>query len=392
VALAGEHSLAGTGRQSAFRIETDRPVTAYTLMPYGGAGSAITSATLLLPTSAWDKNYIAVNPYSKSYGDPSFVMLAYEDNTEVTLLPNVPIVGGGGINPSPANVPVKYTLKAGEYVQIAQATEITGSPVQSNKPIGAWGHSACINVPNGAVACDASHQQIPPVRALGHRYVGVRYRNRATANGEEAPPWRIVGAVDGTTLSWTPSAPPGAPSTIKLGEVKEFQSSGPFVVKSQDEKHPFYLAQYMTGCGHVGSSVSEGDPEWVNVVPVDQYLSRFVFFTDPTYSETNLVVVRRKSQATMQFEPVTLACAGPLTGWKPIGDYEYTRIDLVTGNFQNVGKCSNGRHEMTSNAAFGVTVWGWGQVGLGTHAVSYAYPAGASVQAINEVIVPPTPK
>jgi hypothetical protein len=27
-----------------------------------------------------------------------------------------------------------------------------------------------------------------------------------------------------------------------------------------------------------------------------------------------------------------------------------------------------------------------------THDVSYAYPAGASVQVINEVVVPPVPK
>ena len=47
---------------------------------------------------------------------------------------------------------------------------------------------------------------------------------------------------------------------------------------------------------------------------------------------------------------------------------------------------------------FGVTVWGWGsaatgEVGSGfyTQYVSYAYPAGASVQPINTVVIPPTP-
>ena len=47
------------------------------------------------------------------------------------------------------------------------------------------------------------HQQIPPVKALGHEYVAVRYRNRLSTL-DEAPPWRIVGAVDGTTLTYDP--------------------------------------------------------------------------------------------------------------------------------------------------------------------------------------------
>ena len=119
-----------------------------------------------------------------------------------------------------------------------------------------------------------------------------------------------------------------------------------------------------------------------------------MFFTDPTYSETSLVVTRRKSSVTNQFADVSLKCLGTLSGWTPVGDYEYTYVNLVTGNFQNVGSCSNGQHEMSSTAPFGVTVWGWGSPAASpsTIYVSYAYPAGASVQSINEVVIPPTPK
>ena len=138
----------------------------------------------------------------------------------------------------------------------------------------------------------------------------------------------------------------------------------------------------------------EGDPEWVNVIPTAQYLDSYVLFTDPTYSETNLVVVRRPGNDG-QFADVVLDCAGPLQGWQPIGQYQYTRVDLVTGDFQNVGNCSNGRHEIKSDVPFGVTVWGWGSGAAGsffTQYVSYAYPAGASVAKINEVTVVPDPR
>ena len=55
---------------------------------------------------------------------------------------------------------------------------------------------------------------------------------------------------------------------------------------------------------------------------------------------------------------------------------------------------------MTSSQTFGLTVWGWGSAETGgaynlpqapgffTQAVSYAYPAGASVAPINNVVVP----
>jgi hypothetical protein len=166
-------------------------------------------------------------------------------------------------------------------------------------------------------------------------------------------------------------------------------SSTPFVVKSQDAAHPFYFAAHMTGSLYnqsldetsILADIFPGDPETVNVVASAQYMSKYVFFTDPTYSNTNLVVVRATGGAD-----VTLDCTGgPLTGWKPVGArYEYTRVDLEVAG-ASVGGCGNGRHVMSSSAPFGLTVWGWDD------SVSYAYPAGASLKHVNAVVVMPPP-
>jgi hypothetical protein len=280
-------------------------------------------------------------------------------------------------------------------LQITQDAELTGSPIQSDKPVALWGAMSCMNIDVTIPACDAAHQQIPPVKALGHEYVAVRYRNRFDGL-EESPPWRIVGAVDGTTLTYDPTPPAGAPTTLMSGQVAEFSTGTPFVVKSQDDKHPFYMSAHMTGCYTLGMSDCRGDPEFVNVIPAQQYLDSYVFFTDPTYPETDLVLVRNKTPTG--FKDVTLDCAGAITGWMPVGsggDFEYTRIDLVRHNFAKQGNCDNGRHEIRSDAPFGLTVWGWGtseSAGFSTQAVSYAYPAGASVQPINTVVVPPNPR
>ncbi len=394
----GKVAVTETGIGDAFRIQTDAPSVAYDIFPYGGGSTAVSSATLLIPTTAWGDNYVGTTAYPMTIGgaNPWLGVVAAEDGTDVTISPSVAIVGGAGVAGSAAGTPVTYKLNAGQYVQLSQSTDLTGSIIKANKPIGSWAGNRCTQVPSGPVACDGMHQQIPPVRALGSTYVAARYRNRHE-NVEEKPPWRIVGAVDGTTLTYDPPQP-NAPATIGSGEMKMFDAAGPFIVKSQDAQHPFFFASYMTGCAVPGQNPPlqcAGDPEFVNVIPPDQWLTSYVFFTDPTYPDTNLVFIRRKA-SDGTFKDVDLDCTGALGDWQPIGtEYEYTRVDLVKGNFQKQGTCDNGRHEVKSTARFGLTVWGWGSAlstGFSSQAVSYAYPAGASVQPINDVVIPPVVK
>jgi hypothetical protein len=402
------------GIGDAFHLKVSAPVVAYDIYPFGGGPAVTASATLLLPTPAWDTNYMAVIAYPyNGAGNPSVTVVAQEDGTTFTISPTVNIEGfgggfGGAFDGGPKGVPITYALSKGQYLQFSQTTDLSGSPIQSNKPIGVWGGSACMFIAGGG--CDTAHQELPPIKSLGSEYVAVRYRNRV-ATLDEAPPWRIAAVKDGTTLTYEPSAPAGAPTTLASGQLVEFNAAGPFVVRSQDDQHPFYMSAHMTGCMAIGGYDSPegcaGDPEFVNVIPPKQYLSSYVFFTDPTYPETDLVFVRAKTKAG--FKDVTLDCGGVLSGWQPVGtsgDYEYVRIDLVRHNFEKQGNCDNGRHEVTSEGPFGLTVWGWGTKesggdvlpdgghlpGFFSQAVSYAYPAGAGVSPINTIVYPPAPK
>jgi hypothetical protein len=397
-----------TGIGSAFHITATAPVAAFDIYPYGGGQTAATSATLLLPTSAWDTNYVVVSAYGPGLvleDLPVLTMVAARDNTKITINPTANLNAGMGVAAGTKGMPSTYTINKGQLLQFTQSNPLDGSIVQSNNPIGMWGGKTAL----GIVSCcdDSAHQQIPPVRALGSEYVGVRYRNRYSGI-EESPPWRIIGAANGTILKWDPAPPAGAPTTLSLGQVTEFATNGPFVVTSQDSNHPFYVSAHMTGAeqfdpgyddGGMTSAPGDGrgDAEFVNVIPPGEFLQSYVFFTDPTYPETDLVFVRTRGPSG--FEDVTLDCAGTLTGWQPVGNsgkYEYTRFDLVTGNFQGTGSCNNGRHLASSKVPFGITVWGWGSAATGeqgqgfyTQYVSYAYPAGAGVAPINQVVIPP---
>jgi hypothetical protein len=385
--------LHGTGKGGAFHIQTTSPVVAYQMLPYGGGDAAVTGATLLLPTSVYGTNYVAVDAYGASAttgaSSTSMDLVASEDHTTITILPNKDILAGGGVASAKANVQTAYVLDAGQTLQFTQPGELTGSPIQSDKPIGLFAGHPCLNVPAGQPFCDHAEQQIPPVQALGHEYMAVTYRQRAQS--AENPPWRIIGAVDGTALSYSTNV--GGPSIVNQGDVLEFQTGTPFVVRSQDADHPFLLVGYMTGASGVIPSDGYGDADFVRSVPTDQYMSRYVFFTDPTYPETNLVVTRKRQSGN--YADVKLDCAGTLSGWQAIdSEHEFTRVDLVRHDFEPQGGCDNGRHEMLSDAPFGLTVWGWGtpETKSYTGYVSYGYPAGENVATLTNVVVPPDPK
>jgi hypothetical protein len=251
---------------------------------------------------------------------------------------------------------------------------------------------------------DSTHQQIAHVSSLGSEYVGTNIVTRLASLAQESVPYRLVGVVDGTTLSWDPSPPAGAPNTLSAGQVVEFETTSTFVVKSQDDTHPFAFTMYMPGTPMVSGNTNRpgcgpvapfggagpcglGDEEWVSLLTPKQFLSHYVFFTDPTYATTNLVVTRVKGMNG--FEDVTIGCLGaPITGWQPVGTggkYEVAYVDLSRAQAP-VGSCSSSRQEATSKGPFGVVVWGTDWF------ASYGYPAGGNIGAINNVVVPPIPK
>jgi hypothetical protein len=360
----------GTAIANAMQIKTSVPAVVYDIYPYGGALSYISSATLLLPTTAWDTNFVAVTMDSNATSFPPGIdVIARDDNTQVTILPSNNILAGTGVAAASKGVPVTYNLNKGQNLHLTQKIDLTGSIIQSNNPVGVWGEHFCM------------FQNSPPT-------------------------WRIVGAVDGTTLTYDPPVG-GAPTTLSRGQLVEFAGPTAFRVKSQDDKHPFYLAAHRPGgdcdaahqqippvkalgsdyvaVGNESANYGIGGPETVNVVPPQQFLSSYIFFSDPTYGYTDLALTRGKASDNT-YKDVTLDCLGTVTGWTQIGGTPYQQAHVfLQKNKQPVGSCNNGLHKIESSAPFGITVYGYDS------ASSYAYPAGASVKPINTVVVPPVP-
>src|SRR5262249_20548420 len=155
---------------------------------------------------------------------------------------------------------------------------LAGSPITSDNPVSVWGGASCMNIPVGVYACDSAHQELLPVKSLGHEYVAARYRDRNPGQ-VESPPWTLIGAVDGTVLSHDPAPPANAPTMLASRQMVRFDADAPFTVSSQDDAHPFYISGHMTGHQMFTSGLGPGDAETVNVVPPAQYLNSYLFLT-----------------------------------------------------------------------------------------------------------------
>jgi hypothetical protein len=399
-ALGASAVVPGSGKGKAFRITTSAPVSAYDILPYGGARSHFPSASLLFPTSALGDNYVVMGtpPGTHSPAGPLWAQIvATEPDTEVKILPVQDLPAATGLAAIPKGSTGSFLLQAGDYAQWeVGASDLSGSIVLANRPVSVFsGNRLYRQQPEPKPGGESTHQQNIAVSALGSEYVGAPFETRRADLAPEMIRYRLVGTVDGTVLAFEPPVA-GAPAKLDRGAVADFATASPFVVKSQDQAHPFAVAQVMDTANVDGGSRPGaiapgygpwlGDEEFVTVLPPAQYLSRYVFFADPTYPTTNVVFVRERGPAG--FRDVELECLGKVSGWQKIGTgdrFEIARVDLIRAGVAN-GSCGNGRHIATSAAPFGITVWG-----LDSYS-SYAYPGGGNAAAISTVRVEPLPK
>jgi IgGFc binding protein len=397
----------GTDLGDAFQIGSDAPVSAFDILPFGGARSHFPSAELLFPTSAWGDNYVVIGtpPGTNSPPGPLWLqVLANQDGTNVQLLPVQDLPSGGALPAIAKNTTGQVTLAAGQYAQWELpigAYDVSGTILLADKPVSVFsGNRFYRQQPTPGPGGESTHQQLVAVSSLASDYVGAPFTTRRQDGVPEPIRYRLVGTVDGTTLVFDPPVT-GAPAALARGQIDDFQSDAPFRVASQDADHPFAAAQLMdtanvpsgsapgasaSYCATLGFGPMLGDEEFVVMLGTAQFLPKYVFFTDLSFNTTELVVVRKKTNGA--FANVSVDCLGTLGGWTPVGtsgEYQTTAVDLMRGGV-GTGSCVNGRHLAESDAPFGMTVWG-----LDCYS-SYAYPAGGNAAVLTNVTVPPVPK
>ena len=193
--------------------------------------------------ASWDMNYVAVTVSPQDIYGPVDEHHRLEDNTTSPCSPRSRSVGGGRLPAGAANTPYTFTLNTGEMAQFTQAADLTGQH-HPGRPAHRLHGRAAVHARAAGVGL------LRPRRADGAAREGARaastsavmYRPRVT--GDEAI-WHLVGAVDGTTLTYSdrrrrPRHPRRRPGRrLHHGHALRRPEPG--------RGHPFMLFAYMTG-------------------------------------------------------------------------------------------------------------------------------------------------
>ncbi len=364
----GDAGFLGTGIASgrAFRIHSELPIVATQFNPLGGAKAFTTDASLLLPTHTLGTDYYHL-AWEKGLGaGSSMVIVATADNTIVTIQSTVnTMVGQGGMPPLIAGAPVILPpLKKYDYVQVSSTgQDLSSTKITATAPVAVFGGHSCGQVPSTDIDfCDHLEEQIFPIDTWGVHYVAAR----SPARADEPMVWRVLASKDGTNLKFDPPVSIGASyQDLDAGGMVQFTSTGDFDL---DSNNPVLVGGYMYGCKATKLADCPGDPSMVLSVPVEQWLTDYVFLVDYSYTNDNVKLVRSKGQK------VSLGCFGEVTDWTEITpQYESAVVNINPG----ARNCEPGTNTATGDAPFSIMVVGEAA------STSYAYPGGLALKPIN---------
>jgi gliding motility-associated-like protein len=354
--------------------------------------SAVSGATLLFPVNAMGKTYVSLNyKQISNSGDKapsysSFVVIATQDSTTVSITPSATLLSG-----KPANTAFTVTLNKGELYQGLSAVDLTGTQIKSIstttgacKRIAVFSGSSKIGIgcysgtdPNAAnsLSSDNLFQQVYPTSAWGKNYIAAPLKSRPYDI------YRVVLSDPATNVFLNGSLLTAAQFTSGL--YYEFTSTTTNVVSADK---PIQVVQYTPtqgqGLNCVATKNDVGDPEMIYLSPIEQGLDHVTLYSTGYYAITQSyinVVMPTSAVSTFSLD------GNSYTAFQPVASdtsYSYAQIPVTSGP-QKLGKggtFTSGTHTIKASAPFNAIAYGFGSV------ESYGYAAGTNLQDLNEYV------
>jgi len=360
------------------RVRSDWPAVAYQINTAEMTTTDSSSSTMLLPRHALGTRYSAVTTIGLDIptlgmikpGRSMVAISATEDGTRVSVdVTQSLFIGPGSTVPqTPAGGRVTVMLDEGQFLQLESndaARELTGSRIIANKLVSVIA-GATIGQPGaGSYNGDKLEEQLHPVETWSTKFVmaDLSFPQSVGDQKNQSVYWTVLAAEDGTNVELSPAAGVtfDGPSTFSLnaGQWRRFASNLPSPAGYAD----FMLmsnkpVEVMHAFGKSPSSAM--------VVPVDQYLQRYVFLTHPYFTDT--LTVTRQAGTAVTLDGTALADAM----FRPVAaGYEAARIPMPA--------CSgNGCAHSLAGMATGIAVVGRYDVCGG-----YAYVAGMAFKCLH---------
>lgn len=415
----------------AYRITSDVPLVAYQFNPLLNSPVFSNDASLLIPSGSLGNDYYVMSWEQGSEYNRGFVTViaTTSGKTTVKVTPSCTTLASPDLPGCTKGQACDFQLNQFDVLNLETAVggdDLTGTHIESSKPIAVFAGNECGNVPSHGVCveetcldggfpcsvdvecpaiccCDHLEQQLLPVDSLGTHYLAARTSPR---NGE-GEYWRIMAAEEDVVVTLTPEIydvpklNAGAYVDFETNQSFEISASGKIMVGQflAGQNAPLPNVEECVGAslvgdgkeGHCATSGNPcfyhsdcpvycyfeqecesldqhldagiGDPTFILQVPVNSFRSDYTFLVPDTYASDNLIVVYPEG-AWLSFD-----------GGKA---NEYAGSALGSGEYRVLRTAiSDGTHRLRSNMPFGVIVYGFDNY------VSYGYPAGMAIELLS---------
>jgi len=389
----------------AYHLTSTMPVTVYQFNPLdyeiGANNSYSNDASLVLPTPTLSNNYIIMARQTFGVGDflgfsfiPGFAaVVGTEDNTTVTVTLTSHTSAGTGITAGNPGTVQQFSLNQGEVLQLlsgvpgsctgtqtsdAQADycdqgvayDLTGTLVETDKPVAVYSGHLCSFVPFDTWACDHLEEMMLPLETWGKDFVVGRTEPQEADPGDPDEPnvIRIVSGADSNVIRFTPDQPTvGGQTTLNKGQWVEFLATTDFHVNAD---YAIMVGQFLVGQNYYTEDLEyHGDPAYSLMVPTEQFRDSYTFLAPETITYNFVNVTKRVNEG------------GPtvMLDGAPIPDASFSQPIGTTGYGVARVSITGTHHTITSTEPFGIVVYGFATY------TSYSYPGGLDLNYINPV-------
>jgi len=355
--------------KQSFHITSDNEVVAY-----GHSQAQMTSdAFMVFPTDILGNDYlimayssdIAVGGNSKT---PSqFAIVATDDSTLVHIEPTAPTYANGyGMQEITLNKGEVYLVQAKVSGGIFES-DLTGTSVQSSKPIAVFAGHQRVTVPvNVGTSRDFLISQMTPVRTWGKNSFITPFVTPPNVTPLGTDLFRVLAAYDSTVISINGQIV----QTLDKGEFYEGPATAAAYVSANS---PILLAQFKKSSSSEFYGERLSDPFFVVIPPKEQFMASYLVMNTQAYEYDEDINSYKKvyiEHYITVVAPESITNSVILDG-VAIQSSLFQRISNSDYYFANI-PVTEGQHSLNSTTEFGIIIYGYGT------ANSYGYAGGLS--------------
>ena len=223
--------------------------------------------------------YYAVSTGTKSRKMFSTLLIvSANNNTYIRITPSVTVTIPSDLSPIGSDT----ILNAGQSITIqlqyletlllkpvTALADLTGTKVESNKPISVYSGHTCGNIPTNQHFCDFIGEQLPPVASWGNEFLVQSFYNRPFGYS-----LKLIGSRNNTSVSITCDA--GNDYSLSLGEGDVLSRTITQTSCYINSTNPILVAQFSQGqfVVHTGN----GDPAMTVIPPLHHYSNNVTSF------------------------------------------------------------------------------------------------------------------